>query len=312
AEALRAAVDDLPANTGARVVLVAGRTGGCAPGETCGAARELVDRGVGLRVDVVGVGPDAATLDELRCVSEATGGAVRVADTAPVLAETLTRTVLRALSPLARATVQQVRRDGEAPVTLPPGDHAEVLRPGESRRYDVGVVEGSEVVAAVSAVAPPELADRVVLRLSVGDGSRKDTSAVLLGLTRQSLRVRSATPAEESVVSPGAVAGPTAEPAATVPVVVTLEPFAAGGLPPSEVPVQVGVDVVDTLLVVESPEPVVQQLPPPPPERVVVHVDRVPTWVWWLVGTLACAVAVLTVALASVSLPARRRLDPDR
>jgi Ca-activated chloride channel family protein len=307
AEGLRAAVDDLPANAQATVVLVASRLGGCVPGETCRAARELVDRGVGLRVDAVAVGADPATLEELRCVVQATGGALRTGDTSPALTSALTRSALRAVSPVARTTVQDVRRDGDAPVTLPPGTYGEVLRPGVTRRYLVDLAEGSELLATVSAAAPPEVADRVVLRLSVGGaapaGGAGDSAAVLLGLARQSLRLRT-----------GPSAGPTptegASGAPQVQVEVTLHQYGGGALPPVEVPVLLDLDVVDTLVVVEEvAEPVVLQAPAPPPERIVVPRDRVPVWMWGLVGALACAVVSLGVVLATAAVAPRRRLD---
>jgi Ca-activated chloride channel family protein len=313
AEGLRAAVDDLPANAQATVVLVASRLGGCVPGETCGAARELVDRGVGLRVDAVAVGADVATLEELHCVVQATGGALRTADTSPALTSALTRSALRALSPVARRTVQDVRRDGDGPVTLPPGTYGEVLRPGASRRYLVDLAEGSELLATVSAAAPPEVADRVVLRLSVGEASTPpggagagDSARVLLGVTRQSLRLRTGPSAGSTTLSTGAPG------ARSVPVDVALEQYGGGALPPVEVPVLLDLDVVDTLVVVEeAAEPVVLQAPAPPPERVVVPRDRVPVWMWGLVGALVWAVVALGLVLATVAVPPRRRLDAE-
>ena len=305
AEGLRAAVDDLPANAQATVVLVASRLGGCLPGETCAAAQELVDRGVGLRVDAVAVAADPGTLEEMGCVVRATGGALRTADTSPAVASALTRSALRAVSPAARATVQDVSREGGGPVTLPPGTYGEVLRAGATRRYLVDLAEGSELLAAVSAAAPPEVADRVVLRLSVGEapaGGGGDSEAVLLGLARQSLRLRT-----------GPSGGPTppegAPRARAVPVDVTLEQYGGGALPPVEVPVLLDLEVVDTLVVVEEAEPVVLQAPAPPPERVIVPRDRVPVWVWGLVGALAWAVVALGVVLATGAVPRRRRLD---
>lgn len=306
AEGLRAAVDDLPANAQATVVLVASRLGGCLPGETCAAARELVDRGVGLRVDAVAVGADPVTLEEMRCVVQATGGALRTADAAPAVASALTRSALRAVSPAARATVQDVSREGGGPVTLPPGTYREVLRAGVTRRYLVDLAEGSELLATVSAAAPPEVADRVVLRLSVGEapaGGEGDSAAVLLGLARQSLRLRTG--------PSGGPESPAGEPGArAVPVDVTLEQYGGGALPPVEVPVLLDLEVVDTLVVVEeAAEPVVLQAPAPPPERVVVPRDRVPVWVWGLVGVLAWAVVALGVVLATGAVPRRRRVD---
>lgn len=133
--ALRAAAADL-GDTGKRtVVLLSDGEPTCRP-DPCVVARQLRAKGVGLRVNVVGLDVDPAARRALQCIAAAGGGSyVDVRD--PVaLSDSLVRVSVRALREFAvQGTPVEGGPTPEAAPEVEPGQYVDRLRRGETLRY---------------------------------------------------------------------------------------------------------------------------------------------------------------------------------
>lgn len=160
--ALQQAADDLGPGDGPRsIVLVSDGLATCDP-DPCAVARDLSERGIDLRVDVVGLGVDAAARAQLRCVAAAADGSYHDASSAEEIVEGLTTAAERALRPF-EIDGEPVTGGGslEEALALAPGRYADVMTPRAAERwyrYDRRL-DGGTVVASYYELQPGALGD---------------------------------------------------------------------------------------------------------------------------------------------------------
>jgi Ca-activated chloride channel family protein len=153
---LRQAVADLPDGTPGTVILVSDGADECFPDnlgpEPCQVARELVDAGVDLRVEVVGLQVEPVGREQLACMADVTGGSFTDVDDVTELGDALAEAQLRP------RRVFEVR--GEPVAGGPALIDATALEPGT---YRDGVLPGDVLWYAVDAEAGQELTARVTV-----------------------------------------------------------------------------------------------------------------------------------------------------
>lgn len=161
---LRAALNDMPGTGPRTVVLISDGIDTCAPPDPCSVATELTSGGVELRVESIGFQVDAAAAEQLRCISEVTGGAFRSVDDSAGL--------LRALREYR--VVGTAITGGEGPedaLVLEAGTYRDTLVVGEERWYAVDLEPG-ELLRTVSTLVGERggpVAPAGVLYLDVGE-----------------------------------------------------------------------------------------------------------------------------------------------
>lgn len=163
---LRAALDDLPADTPRTVVLVSDGIDTCAPPPACETAREIVAEGVDLRVETVGFQVDAEAEEELRCIAEVTGGTYRPAESAEDLARELRANI-------ATGTPVEGGPTPAEAVAIGPGQYVDALAYPEQRWYAVDLQPGDRVratAAIIGAEDTPQIPGaQVDMTLGFGD-----------------------------------------------------------------------------------------------------------------------------------------------
>jgi hypothetical protein len=161
---LREAVADLPDGTPGTVILVSDGADECFPDglgpEPCQVARELVDAGVDLRVEVVGLQVEPVGRQQLACMAEVTGGSFTDVDDVTELGDALSEAQLRPRR-LFEVRGQPVA-GGPALIdatALDPGTYRDGVLPGDVLWYAVDAESGQELTARVTVATdgvPPE------------------------------------------------------------------------------------------------------------------------------------------------------------
>lgn len=177
--ALKGASRDLgEARAGERrtIVLLSDGEPTCAP-DPCLVARQLRQRGIDLRINVVGLDVSGKARSALQCVARAGGGRYFDASSSAELSDSLVQVSVRALRlfSLAGEPVEGGTSTAD-PTDLEPGDYVDETLPDEAPRfYLVDVPEGGSVSAA--AVMRPgrgsdKILDAVGVTLLTPDGTR--------------------------------------------------------------------------------------------------------------------------------------------
>lgn len=96
--ALQQAADDIGSEGSRSIVLVSDGIATCAP-DPCVVARQIAERGIDLKVDVVGLGVDGQARNQLRCIATNGKGRYYDADSAADIADSLTKVSDRAVRP---------------------------------------------------------------------------------------------------------------------------------------------------------------------------------------------------------------------
>ena len=96
--ALRQAADDIGSEGSRSIVLVSDGIATCQP-DPCKVAAEIAERGIDLKVDVVGLGVDGKARNQLRCIAASGNGRYYDADSAAEIAESLVKVSDRAVRP---------------------------------------------------------------------------------------------------------------------------------------------------------------------------------------------------------------------
>ena len=126
--ALRAAADDLGPEGSRTVVLVSDGESTCDP-DPCQVAAELRERGIDLRIDVVGLSVSGAARDQLACIAERGGGTYYDADDAADVVATIDYVAGRAARPFAVEGEPVEGGTEQDPTPLEVGDRSTVLAP---------------------------------------------------------------------------------------------------------------------------------------------------------------------------------------
>ncbi len=191
--ALQGAARDLgPARAGEKrtIVLLSDGEPTCAP-DPCTVARRLRDRGIDLRINVVGLDVSGKARRALQCAARAGGGRYFDAASAEELSQSLVQVSVRALRLFSLSGDAVTGGTTTAdPTEVRPGDYLDESLPDRAPRfYLVDVPEGGAVSAA--AVMRPGRSEKILDTVSVtlltpdGDSCANDTSSGLnaLGLT---------------------------------------------------------------------------------------------------------------------------------
>jgi Ca-activated chloride channel family protein len=161
--ALKGAARDLgPARDGERrtIVLLSDGEPTCAP-DPCTVGRKLRERGIDLRINVVGLEVSGKARSALQCIAREGGGRYFDASSAEELTDSMVQVSVRALRlfSLSGEPVSGGTSTAE-PTEVEPGDYVDETLPDESRRfYAVDVPDGGSVSA--SAVMRPEAGSTV-------------------------------------------------------------------------------------------------------------------------------------------------------
>lgn len=160
---LQAAARDLgPAEDGVRrtIVLLSDGEPTCEP-DPCVVASRLRDRGIDLRINVVGLDVAGEARRALQCIAQAGGGRYVDADSAEELNESLVAVSVRGLRDFSVAgTPVTGGRSTAEPTALEPGDYTDRSLPDEAPLfYSVPVPEGGGVSVALA--MRPESGDTV-------------------------------------------------------------------------------------------------------------------------------------------------------
>lgn len=124
--ALRAAAEDLGDEGPRSVVLVSDGESTCDP-DPCTVAAELRERGVDLRIDVVGLSVSGAAREQLACIAERGGGTYYDADDADDVVATIDYVASRAARPFVVTGTPVEGGTADAPAPLTVGDWTDVL-----------------------------------------------------------------------------------------------------------------------------------------------------------------------------------------
>ncbi len=90
---LRAAINDLPSSLNRTVVLLSDGEESCG-GNPCSAVTSLVQAGVSVKINTVGIGTTGTAADQLQCIATVTGGGYFQANTVDGLVKALTTAVV--------------------------------------------------------------------------------------------------------------------------------------------------------------------------------------------------------------------------
>lgn len=179
--ALKGAARDLgAARAGERrtIVLLSDGEPTCAP-DPCLVARQLRQRGIDLRINVVGLDVSGKARSALQCVAKAGGGRYFDASSSAELSDSLVQVSVRALRLFSLAgDPAQGGTSTADPTALEPGDYVDETLPDEAPRfYLVDVPKGGSVSAAAvmrPARGSDKLLDAVGVTLLTPDGTRCD------------------------------------------------------------------------------------------------------------------------------------------
>ena len=254
---LQAAIDDLPIDVPATVVLVSDGIDTCAPPDPCAVAADLASRRIGLRVETIGFQVDAEARSQLECIAEAAGGRYRDAPDTPALVEALQAFVVVG-DPITGGTGPD-----DAPL-LEPGTYRDELQVGVGRWYAVEAEAGQGVDVDVVLANDPALpaAPRAEL---VAQVRRVDVLGDPLCDEDRRTGIDPAAPAALAVAVPRAVLGAEdcTEPGRSYVVVALTGDPAGDPLRGAALPLQLTVERIGEP--VSSPTPAPSPRRPPPP-----------------------------------------------
>lgn len=156
---LRQAAGDLPPSGKRTIVLVSDGIDQCAPPRPCDVAREVVRRGVDLRIETVGFKVNAAARRQLQCIARVANGIYRDAEDAEELAAELRAISTRA----ARAYIPQGTPvdGGASPTVAPvigPGQYLDDIQPDQAKWYAVRLARGETLTVGGALISPERAA----------------------------------------------------------------------------------------------------------------------------------------------------------
>jgi Ca-activated chloride channel family protein len=240
------APEDLGTSGERTVILVSDGGDNCAPPPPCEAARRVAKRGVELSISVVGLQVDERVRRQLKCIAEA-GGGTYVDASDP---EALKRELLAAFARAFRGydpsgTPVQGAPEREAAPMLGEGQYLDSFRPGEEKYYAVDVKPGQKLFVAATAIPPRgldgsgEIAERLITPRGEELKLEEDRSVLaydflgqygnIVALAQRTAQVAGA--GIESELPPGRWL-----------VAISTD---ANDLAPEEIPVELGVQVLD-------------------------------------------------------------------
>jgi Ca-activated chloride channel family protein len=238
------APDDLGSTGDRTVILVSDGGDNCAPPPPCQAAREVSERGVRLSISVVGLQVNERVRRQLKCIAEA-GGGTYVDASDP---EALKRELLAAFARAFRAyepsgTPVQGNPDRAAAPLIGEGQYLDGIRPGEEKFYAVDVEPGQKLYASAVAIPPRGLdgSGAFAARLITPQGEELGDERDLLDydFLGQYGNIKAISTRSEQVAAPGIESDQ--QPGRWT-FGITLE---TGDLEPQEVPVELGIQVLD-------------------------------------------------------------------
>ena len=153
--------DDLKRQEGKKtIVLVSDGIDTCAPPPPCKIAKQIVAKGIDLRIDTVGFQVDAAARKELKCIARVGKGTYVDAPSANDLAEQLERLSIRALRAYETVgtEVDGAPSYGAAPALLP-GQYTDSITPGSEKWYSFDLAEGQAADISITIVGDPRSED---------------------------------------------------------------------------------------------------------------------------------------------------------
>ncbi|MEO9321861.1 VWA domain-containing protein [Nocardioides sp. C4-1] len=198
--ALRQAAKDLGGEGARSIVLVSDGESTCEP-DPCEVAAELVEQGIDLQIDVVGLSVSGAARDQLECIADRGNGTYYDADDAGEIEEQLERVATRAVRPFVLTGTPVVGGPADAPAPVEVGDYTDTIgSPGEVKHYVfTRTTEGSTLRVAALTQGQSTLSDGLTMEVEGPDG-RCDFASV-----GRSLDVR-------EVISARVTAGPESRP----------------------------------------------------------------------------------------------------
>lgn len=222
AYSLGKAVNDL-GDKGRRVVVLISDGEESCSGDPCPVARKLVDRGVDLQFNAIGLDVGGKARKQLKCIADAGGGSYYDAERADDLSEALRKITQRALRPYAiSGTPVTGGEDPETGPELVAGQYRDRFAAESGERfYRIPRRPGETVTASVNSLVPPTggyNAEYWYLKLTTQSGTACD-DVHTVNETHDSVLVVSA-----------AVVSGTKEPAcASEPLVLSVERRSQGG-----------------------------------------------------------------------------------
>ena len=159
AYSLQQAAKDLGTKGQRTIVLVSDGEETC-DADPCAVARAIHDKGIDLKINVVGLHVDAAAKKQLTCVAKAGGGKYYDADDAADLTATLDQTALRAFRPftLSGTPVQGATTESAAALQVEPGQYTDELggtaEETGRRFYTIEPAPGASVHVGFTAYPP--------------------------------------------------------------------------------------------------------------------------------------------------------------
>ncbi len=238
------APDDLGPSGDRTVILVSDGGDNCAPPPPCQAARQISKRGLKLSISVVGLQVNPRVRRQLKCIAEA-GGGTYVDASDP---EALKRELLAAFARAFRAyepsgtPVEGAPDEAAAPV-LGDGQYLDGIRPGEEKFYAVDVKPGQKVYASAVAIPPRGLDGTANFgaKLITPEGEEVQNEADVLDydFLGQYGNIKVLSTRSEQVAAPGIESD---QQPGRWKFAVSLE---TGDLAPEEVPIELGIQVLD-------------------------------------------------------------------
>jgi Ca-activated chloride channel family protein len=238
------APDDLGPSGDRTVILISDGGDNCAPPPPCEAAERVAERGVELSISVVGLQVNERVRRQLECIADAGGGTYVDAGDPEALRRELLAAFARAFRGYEPAgTPVEGSTDRAAAPVIGEGQYLDGLRPGQEGFYAVDVKPGQKLYVSQTAIPPRGIdgSGVFVSRLITPQGEELDDQrdvidydflgqyGNIVGLATRS--EQTAAPGVESELQPGRWR-----------VGIAIE---TGDLEPREIPVELGVQVLD-------------------------------------------------------------------
>lgn len=169
--ALRQAAQDLGGEGARSIVLVSDGESTCRP-DPCEVAAELVEQGIDLRIDVVGLSVSGAARDQLECIADRGNGTYYDADDAGEIEEQLERVATRAVRPFVLTGTPIVGGPADAPTPVEVGDYTDTIgASGEAKHYVFRrTTEGSTLRVAALTQGQSTLSEGLTMQVEGPDG----------------------------------------------------------------------------------------------------------------------------------------------
>jgi len=135
------------------IVLVSDGIDTCAPPPPCKTAKQIVEKGIDLRIDTVGFRVDPAARKQLKCIARVGKGTYVDAASADDLADQLERLSIRALRTYETTgtEVEGTPTYSGAPALLP-GQFIDSISPGTEKWYAIDLAEGQAADISITIV----------------------------------------------------------------------------------------------------------------------------------------------------------------